>query len=388
MLKMLRKEYRLYRRKTVKENKHIYYVVLYDPEGKEYRISTGCSSKGSAVRWIEKHIDAVKSHREIKLRRDHDCKLRDYVENFWDYEGVYAESRRARLWSIGKSYLAQARGITKNHLIPKWGDYYLKEIIPADIDEWVVSLVKGGKLAPRSINMILRTLSTVLQQAANERRIPENPASPVPFVRIEMNRRKILNRTELNDLIGDPDIWDDYRHFAINLLALTTGMRIGEIQGLQLEHIFSDHITVRKCWSRLEGLKEPKQRSIRDIPISKKLHEVLLKVIHHTRPQSYVFFGNTYDSPIGRNQIIQALYKAYEKIGIDEQERKERKLDFHAHRHCLHTLLRSAGVPDHKIRIIAGHRSPNMTELYTHFRYEDFREVVTIQEDLVPDYEQ
>lgn len=383
MLKCLRRKYRLYRRKTTKPNVHIYYVVLYDHEGKEYRISTGCTSKGAAERWVQSHIDAVKAHRNRKLKRDKDCTFAEYADGFFDDDGQYAQSRRARLWTVGKSYLTHARGVTKNHLIPKWGNSYMGEIIPADIDKWIIALVQQGKLAPRTINMILKLFSTVLQQAANEKIIPENPAASVPFVRVEWSRRKTLSREEIKMLVGNSELWDDYRQYAINLLALTTGMRIGEIQGLQLDHVFSDHITVRKSWSNEEGLKEPKQRSIRDIPISKNMHAVLQRVIQETRPQSFVFFGSDYDRPMGRDLITRALYRAFEKIGIDEQERKERRLNFHAHRHCLQTQLRSAGVPDSKIRIIAGHRNPQMTDLYTHYQHEDFTEVIAIQDDLV-----
>jgi integrase len=50
----------------------------------------------------------------------------------------------------------------------------------------------------------------------------------------------------------------------------------------------------------------------------------------------------------------------------------------HSHRHTLNTILRAAGVPDHIIRMITGHRQKSMTELYTHFRMEDYSEVSKI----------
>ncbi|MBQ2586371.1 MAG: hypothetical protein II570_05560, partial [Bacteroidaceae bacterium] len=45
--------------------------------------------------------------------------------------------------------------------------------------------------------------------------------------------------------------------------AMCTGMRIGEIQALQLGDIGSDRIYVRHNWARRDGLKTPKKQQSR-----------------------------------------------------------------------------------------------------------------------------
>jgi integrase len=52
-----------------------------------------------------------------------------------------------------------------------------------------------------------------------------------------------------------------------NILSLTTGMRQGEILGLQNHYVFPDHVVVMWSWSKKNGMVEPKWGSRRAVPI-------------------------------------------------------------------------------------------------------------------------
>ena len=56
-----------------------------------------------------------------------------------------------------------------------------------------------------------------------------------------------------------------------------------------------------------------------------------------------------------------------------------RNVAFHSWRHKLNTLLRAAGVPDAKIRLLTGHRSKEMTDWYTQFLHTDLTDVTAVQ---------
>ena len=73
----------------------------------------------------------------------------------------------------------------------------------------------------------------------------------------------------------NPDIWEDYRHYAINLLTLNTGIRISEVRGLLVSQVYQDYIKVHTAWEEQHGLKDPKWGSTRDLPISPKVYGVL-----------------------------------------------------------------------------------------------------------------
>ena len=73
--------------------------------------------------------------------------------------------------------------------------------------------------------------------------------------------------------------------------------------------------------------------------------------------------------------------KACEKIGITPEERKRRKLNFHAWRHFYNTNIRPY-VPDYQLRMLTGHTSEAMTERYTEITTEQRRAVAKIADGL------
>lgn len=387
--------YSFIKRKTRKNEKPIYYARIGSWDD-YYSISTGKTSKAAAERFVIDYLEAKAKEERGEIDKKSDITFAMYTADFWDPEGKFAQGRRARLRTITNGYLDNCKGTTTSYLVPKWGNYKLSEITASLIDSWVLSLVKDpvpnlmGKkegvrfLKPATINRILQIMRTIMEQACTEGLIQDNPAKFVkPVSNASAKKKGILTPDEVKALLN-PEIWDDYRHYAINLLALTTGMRISEIRGLQVHQIHKDYIEVHTAWADKHGLKEPKWGSARDIPITEKVYEVLLHVVEKSRPQSIVFYAATsHDKPMSKSYIEHTLYKTLEKIKINETQRLERNLTFHSHRHTLNTLLRAAGVPDPKIRMMTGHRQESMTELYTHFRREDFKEIATATEGLI-----
>jgi integrase len=64
---------------------------------------------------------------------------------------------------------------------------------------------------------------------------------------------------------------------------------------------------------------------------------------------------------------------------IDE----EQKITFQSHRHFRNTALRAVRVPDPLVQRVTGHATQEMTEHYSHFAREDFRDVVKVQERIL-----
>jgi integrase len=72
--------------------------------------------------------------------------------------------------------------------------------------------------------------------------------------------------------------------------------------------------------------------------------------------------------------MTEALYEAMKRIGIDERNRRERRIDFHSWRHWYNAFLVNHRVPVHKVRSIVGHTTDVMTEKYYHGdQYDDVR---------------
>lgn len=377
-----RRKFVVYKRKTTK-SRIVYYAKIRNDEGnpEEIRISTGQSSKASAELWVQKFLDDQVNETKKKEAERLNILFGTLAEKFWEYDGAYAESRRARLRTISYGYLDTRKGITKNHLIPQWGKLRLRDITSGKIDRWVLDMVSDNRIASGTVNQRLQTLKVMLDYACAKEYITENPAKYVKPVADKYEQKGVLSKEEVQKLLN-PMNWKHYKHYALNLLTLSTGMRISEVRGLQVNQVHEDYVEIHTAWEEQHGLKEPKCGSVRDIPITRIVYEVLDKTIKITKATDLVFYGSTKITPMSKSCIENNLYKALEFIGIDKIERRKRNLTFHSHRHTLNTLMRSAGIPDSKIRMITGHREQSMTERYTNFRLGDLQDIDFVQRSI------
>ena len=68
------------------------------------------------------------------------------------------------------------------------------------------------------------------------------------------------------------------------------------------------------------------------------------------------------------------MKRALRNTGIPEVERKERNITSHSWRHYFNSRFRNQRIPDAIVQ--------RMTEQYTHFQAEDFREAAELQEEM------
>ena len=56
-----------------------------------------------------------------------------------------------------------------------------------------------------------------------------------------------------------------------------------------------------------------------------------------------------------------------EQAGQIVSDYKARRVSFHSWRHFANTYFRSQGIHDSKVQAVTGHKTQEMTELYTHY---------------------
>jgi integrase len=141
---------------------------------------------------------------------------------------------------------------------------------------------------------------------------------------------------------------------------------------------------IRHSYDYRYGFKETKTARARDIPIPTKTSQALQYCMDNTPYTDNidcVFWGRGKDIPLSKDGLTDPLYRALHRIGISEEERRERNLSFHSHRHFFNSVMRGK-IHDSKLRRLTGHRTEAMTEHYTRFKVEDFSEVLEVQEAL------
>ncbi len=153
-------------------------------------------------------------------------------------------------------------------------------------------------------------------------------------------------------------------------LALHTGMRSGEILGLEW-----GRVDLRSRLILLEA-RHTKTKRRRSVPINAVARESLLNRMRYRAthcPDSPWVFCNQYG---GRIKQVQRSFKtACRRTGID---------DFRIHdlRHTCAAWLVSAGVPLSEVRDLLGHSTITMTERYAHLAPERVRDAVQMLENV------
>lgn len=227
----------------------------------------------------------------------------------------------------------------------------------------------------------------MLEEAVRLEYLPRNPAKSIEPLSENPRERSILRIDEIIELFRNENltrIWGgNHRHYTLNLLSASTGMRLGEVQALKIGKVHRDYVSVHWRWNRKYDLGPPKRNSYRDIPIPSKTSLRLQEVIKSspfTEAEDFVFFGENRYTPISAEEIRRILYQAFENIGISREERKERNVNFHSWRYFYNSIMRGK-IHDSKLQRLTGHRTEEMTDHYTRFSISDFQDVLAIQEE-------
>jgi integrase len=182
---------------------------------------------------------------------------------------------------------------------------------------------------------------------------------------IKSAEKGILSREQIVRLFSDDTgaIWRSKMHFALNLTAVMTGMRLGEILALKYERVQPCFITVAYSWSDTDQLKCPKTGKTRKIPISENLYHLLHSLNEGREASDFIFSHGS--KPIDHKSVYKHFYQALENIGISHPRRKEENITFHSYRHLFNTMLLESGLAPETIRLLTGH-SAGMTARYSH----------------------
>src|SRR5208337_2592860 len=134
-------------------------------------------------------------------------------------------------------------GHLANHVLPYFEDRRLTQITSRQIESWLLTL-RREKLSPSTINHALRTLKIMLKEAVRQEIIPRDPSAFITGLAEHQAERGILNGEELRKLFAEKAIgkvWGgDRKGYTLNVLAASTGMRMGELQALPIGDVRKD----------------------------------------------------------------------------------------------------------------------------------------------------
>lgn len=361
----------------------VWYYQTYDENGRRTTAkSTGQTTKTKA-KWF--CSDLLKKN-ELIPDKSREVTFAKLAENFFVWgECEYLKYRMTRR-KLTQGYAKNARRIVINDLLPAFKHKRLKDFNRKEVEVWIQSL-KEKDLKNASINLKITILTTMLNEAVRREIITHSPIANIPRLKdSDAGVRGILKADEARKLFDEnqrQELWGHPVYYLINIIAACTGMRKGEILGLRPCDIQDGYIKVDHQYKQGYGITDTKTHDSRNIPLPSFIIDDLKVLGADKESDSFLFCIDRPDKPINQETVNKKLYAALEKIGISREEQQKRNICFHSWRHFFNTTMRSNNISDGKVQKLTGHTSMAMTERYTHFQNDDFKDVQEIQERML-----
>lgn len=286
------------------------------------------------------------------VKNGSDSKLSDFMKRYLeDYKKPTVKS----------STYAFYRNIMVSNINPYLGEYKLNQLRPIIVQSYVKKLCDKG-LAFRTVKGALQLLKSCLAEAVHNELIEKNPAENIKIPKKTVKKNINVFTREEQKIFMNAIKGHIYEVFFT--MAITTGMRCGEMLGLTWENIDFDKkvIHIRQnltiVYNAGEGnsihIGTPKSAAgVRTIPIS----DALEKVLKMHKEEHYLLFGNAegFVFKTNKNEHFHSkahFSKALKTICI---ENGLPVLNIHALRHTFATRGLEAGIMPRTMQRLLGH---------------------------------
>ena len=275
----------------------------------------------------------IEIFRDVELCEDSRMTLAQWLDRWLE---EYAAPR------LRESTMSGYRMYAEQYINPRLGNKKMNSITPADIQRMYTKLKKEGRVREHPEHGYalsagtVRRVHTVLHQAMGDavkaRIIPRNPAEGLTLPKADCPVKRVLPDRELDSFMetikADP-FWHDFFY-----TELTTGLRRGEICGLQLQDCDSQVRTLqvsrtlhRKSGSRFETGETKTGRGKRKILLPQSTAD-MLRVRREAFPGKWIF-PNPFkpEQPVSPDAAYRRFKSLLHEAGITES------IPFHALRH-------------------------------------------------------
>src|SRR5215203_1343282 len=130
--------------------------------------------------------------------------------------------------------------IVRVHIMPAFGSMKLNALTPAQVRALYKEKLNAG-LAPRTVRYIHVTLNKALKQAVADGMIPRNAAASVKAPKPRKEEIRPLDRDQVRAFF---DVVSGERLEPLYVLAITAGLRKGELLGLKWEDLDAEADTL------------------------------------------------------------------------------------------------------------------------------------------------
>jgi integrase len=265
--------------------------------------------------------------------------------------------------------------IVRVHVKPALGRIGLKNLTSAHVRGLITEKLETG-LAPATVRKLHSTLHKALSQAVSDGLVLRNAAA-VKAPRPNPEEMHPLSEYEARTLL-DAARWHEDRFEVLYVLAITTGLRRGELLGMRWEDVDLERGVLRVGRALIRGggrhtLSETKtKRGRRQVNLTprtvnalkthrKKQLEEKMKLAGLYKDHGLIFATGV-GTPVNPENLVNRSFKPLlKKAGLPP-------IRFHDLRHTCATLLLGRGVHPKFVQELLGHATIAMTlDTYSHY---------------------
>lgn len=324
--------------------------------------------------------EALAAMREIQHNLDRGLPVQASSPTLSVYLNEWIQRKKSKV--SPRTYLAYDN-VVRLHIIPAIGKVRLEKLTQRHVNRMLTDL--EGRLSPSSIDNVRRVLIVALNQAMKEDMVARNVASLSDTIPVPRFEAKALTRAEADALISAAS---DSRYKLVYRLALSAGLRLGELLGLRWEDVDFENsvIRIRRQLQTVDGvrtLREPKtQKSRRTIPLPDSIMTALREQRNSQRierlqaggkwvPHWELVFMTPTGSPVSDATLRRDFQRVSKNAGLEG-------LRFHDLRHSAASFMAAQGVHMSATQAILGHSQVTTTaQIYTHVQIDSMRDAIT-----------
>lgn len=375
-----RRKFYIYQRQ--KKHGRYFYVCYIDPEtgkqgnAKSIDVLKEKLGKGDNEATINRDDAVIIANKALEagliFNTGSEVTFSSYCLSFWDFDNSsYIKLRNlVSPNSIGKEYAMNMLCNLKKHVLPFIPSSLKLSCVTTRHLDKVISEAFSLGLANGTIQMIILSFSVPFKEAMRLRYITSNPCDGLMKIPRRENTRGVFSDDEVKKILNSLDCVDVPIRNAIKL-AISTGMRSGEIRALKTSDIIReyhkgennklyDKIIISHSLAPYSGIKATKGKYERSVLIPSELGKELIAA---SKDGIIISFNGSYVSSL---TLRLAFYELLNSIGITEDIRKERRLTFHSLRHYFSTYTCQENISQEDRMLVLGHRSEKVNSRYTH----------------------